>query len=173
MALSCLNKKPVIPESCFLARESSVIGDVILGERVSIWFGAAVRGDMNSIRIGAGTNIQDNVTVHVTAEIAPTIIGANVVVGHNAVIHGCTIEDQCLIGMGAIVMDEAVIGKGSIIGAGALIPPGMVIPERSLYIGQPGKFRRRVTDAEFEGILESAKLYMKYAEEYKKIEDAK
>ncbi len=169
MVLSYLHKIPDIAASCFIADNSCVIGDVILGECSSLWFGAVVRGDMNYIRIGAGTNIQDNVTIHVTSETAPTIIGDRVVVGHNAIIHGCTIGDQCLIGMGAVIMDKAVIGPGSIIGAGALIPPGTIIPERSLYLGQPGKFKRRVTDAEFHEINESAKLYMRYAENYKKM----
>ncbi|NOZ08176.1 MAG: gamma carbonic anhydrase family protein [FCB group bacterium] len=173
MVLSFLHKSPSIPSSCYIAKNAFVIGDVTAGERVSVWFGAVVRGDMNYIRIGAGTNIQDNVTVHVTSETAPTIIGERVVVGHNAIIHGCTIEDQCLIGMGAIIMDRVVIGRGSIIGAGTLIPQGSIIPERSLFVGQPGRFKRSVTEAEFHEINESAKLYMDYAEVYKKNEGLK
>ena len=152
------DKSPVIPESCYLSESVDIIGDVVLGEEVNIWFGTAIRGDMNYIHIGARTNIQDNCTVHVTTDIAPTVIGIGVTVGHNTIIHGCTIEDNCLIGMGSIIMDNAVVGEGSLIGAGAVIPPNMVIPPKSLVVGLPAKVVRQVNAAETEEILERANL---------------
>ena len=117
------NKQAQLGEDVYVSENAMVIGDVTLGDEVSIWFGAVLRGDMHYIKIGNRTNIQDNSVVHVTTRVSPTNIGSGVTVGHGAIIHGCTIEDDCLIGMGAILMDDAVIGAGSLIGAGALIPP--------------------------------------------------
>lgn len=161
------DKIPVIPNSCYLSESVDLIGDIVLGEEVNIWFGTVIRGDMNYIRIGARTNIQDNCTVHVTTETAPTVIGGGVTVGHNAIIHGCIIEDNCLIGMGSIIMDNAVIGEGSLIGAGAVIPPNMKIPPRSLVVGLPAKVVRAVNDDEYVDILDRAQHYIDFAAEYK------
>ena len=143
-----------------------VIGEVTLGDKVNIWFGAVIRGDMHYIKIGNRTNIQDNSVVHVTTRVSPTNIGSGVTVGHGAIIHGCTIEDNCLIGMGAILMDDAIIGEGSLIGAGALIPPNMIIPENSLVVGSPGKVVRQVKDFEREMILERPQEYIDLASIY-------
>ena len=150
----------------YISENAMVIGEVILGDKVSIWFGAVIRGDMHYIRIGNRTNIQDNSVVHVTTAVSPTTIGANVTVGHGAIIHGCTIGDDCLIGMGAILMDDAVIGAGSLIGAGALIPPNMIIPENSLVVGAPGKVVRDVNTTEKAMILERPQEYIDLAAIY-------
>ncbi|MCK4578061.1 MAG: gamma carbonic anhydrase family protein, partial [Candidatus Marinimicrobia bacterium] len=131
------------------------------------WFGSVVRGDMHYIRIGDRTNIQDNCTVHVTTDTAPTEMGTEVTVGHNAIVHGCTIEDRCLVGMGATIMDGAVIGGGSIIAAGTVITPGTAVPQRSLVAGVPGKLRRPVTDDEYAEIVERAAHYMEFAQIYR------
>ncbi len=158
---------PTIPGTAFIAPNATVIGDVVLGEHVSIWFNTVVRGDVNYIRIGDRTNIQDNSTIHVTHDTHPTIVGCDVVGGHNIVLHGCVIRDRVLVGMGSIVLDGAEVGEESIIGAGSLITPGTKIPPRSLVLGCPGKIARQVTDREVEEmILAGAKHYLKYKETY-------
>jgi len=160
------DKHPKLGHDVYISENAMVIGEVTLGDKVSIWFGAVIRGDMHYIKIGNRTNIQDNSVVHVTTAVSPTTIGANVTVGHGAIIHGCTIGDDCLIGMGAILMDDAVIGAGSLIGAGALIPPNMIIPENSLVVGSPGKVVREVKTAEKEMILERPQEYIDLAAIY-------
>ena len=161
-------KSPVIPDSCYISESVDLIGDVTLGENVSLWFGTVVRGDMHFITIGNRSNIQDNSVIHVTTDISPTRIGSEVTVGHNAIIHGATIEDRCLIGMGAIIMDDAVVGEGSIVGAGAVVPPNMMIPPRSLVVGLPAKILRQTSDKELEMIIERAQHYIDFSEKYKK-----
>jgi len=168
MILSFNDKSPIIPKSCYISESSDLIGDVTLGEDVSIWFGTVIRGDMHSIYIGNGTNIQDNSTIHVTTNVSKTSIGDNVTIGHNAIIHGSTIEDQCLIGMGSILMDNAYIGQGSIIGAGSLIPPDTIIPPQSLVIGVPGKIIRKTNSTEIKMIIDRAKDYVKVSKKYQK-----
>ena len=162
-------KFPIIPDSCYISESVDLIGDVTLGENVSLWFGTIVRGDMHFITIGNRSNIQDNSVIHVTTDVSPTRIGDEVTVGHNAIIHGATIEDRCLIGMGAIIMDDVVIGEGSIVGAGAVVPPNMIIPPRSLVVGLPAKIVRQTTDKELEMIIERAQHYIDFSQEYKKI----
>ena len=153
-------KSSIIPDSCYISESVDLIGDVTLGENVSLWFGTVVRGDMHFITIGNRSNIQDNSVVHVTTDISPTRIGEEVTVGHNAIIHGATIEDRCLIGMGSIIMDDVVVGEGSIVGAGAVVPPNMIIPPRSLVVGVPAKIVRQTTDEELEMIIERAQHYI-------------
>ena len=160
------DKHPKLGHDVYISENAMVIGEVTLGDKVNIWFGAVIRGDMHYIKIGNRTNIQDNSVVHVTTAVSPTTIGANVTVGHGAIIHGCTIGNDCLIGMGAILMDDAVIGAGSLIGAGALIPPNMIIPENSLVVGSPGKVVRDVKTAEKEIILERPQEYIDLAAIY-------
>jgi len=160
-------KSPAIPDSCYISESVDLIGDVTLGENVSLWFGTVVRGDMHFITIGNRSNIQDNSVVHVTTDISPTRIGSEVTVGHNAIIHGATIEDRCLIGMGAIIMDDAVVGEGSIVGAGAIVPPNKIIPPRSLVVGLPAKIVRQTTDEELEMIIERAQHYIDFSQKYK------
>jgi carbonic anhydrase/acetyltransferase-like protein (isoleucine patch superfamily) len=160
-------KTPRIDPSVFLASSCVVVGDVEVGPGSSIWFGAVVRGDVNFIRIGARTNIQDQAVVHVTGGTHPTVIGDDVTVGHQAVLHGCTVKDRCLIGIGAIVLDGAVVGEEAIVGAGALVPPGMVIPARSLVMGAPARVKRTLGDADADGLRASAAHYVEYAARYR------
>ena len=160
-------KSPIIPDSCYISESVDLIGDVTLGENVSLWFGTVIRGDMHHITIGARSNIQDNSVIHVTTDISPTRIGDEVTVGHNAIIHGATIEDRCLIGMGSIIMDDVVVGEGSIVGAGAVVPPNMIIPPRSLVVGLPAKIVRQTKDEELEMIIERAQNYIDFSQEYK------
>ena len=160
------DKHPQLGHDVYISENAMVIGEVTLGDKVSIWFGAVIRGDMHYIKIGNRTNIQDNSVVHVTTAVSSTTIGSGVTVGHGAIIHGCTIENNCMIGMGAIVMDDAVIGEGSLVGAGALIPPNMIIPENSLVVGSPGKVVREVKAVEKEMILERPQEYIDLAAIY-------
>ncbi len=139
---------PRIAGDAYVAENATVIGDVEIGERSSIWWGTVIRGDVSSIRIGRRTNIQDNSIVHVTGGETVTIVGDDVTVGHRVILHGCTIEDGALIGMGSIVMDRAVIGKGALVGAGALVVEGTVIPPDMLVLGAPARVKRPLTDEE-------------------------
>jgi carbonic anhydrase/acetyltransferase-like protein (isoleucine patch superfamily) len=158
--------KPTIPISCFIEDTAIVIGDVVMGEQCSVWFHAVIRGDVNAIRIGSRTNVQDLCMLHVTHDTHPLIIGNEVTVGHNVVLHGCTIKDRVLIGMGAIIMDGAVIGADSVVGAGALVTEGTMVPPNSLILGSPAKVKRPVTDEELRWIRESAENYVRYARQY-------
>lgn len=160
------DKKPEIHENVFVAETAVVIGDVNIGEGSSIWYGTVLRGDIENIRIGKFSNIQDNSSVHTETDI-PTVIGDYTVVGHNAIVHGCTIGDNCLIGMGAIILNKAVIGDNSIVGAGSIITEGKVIPPNSLVIGIPGKVVRQVTEEEIQGIRDNAIRYKRLWENYK------
>ncbi|WP_456427964.1 gamma carbonic anhydrase family protein [Rhodocaloribacter sp.] len=153
--------------SNFIAPSAEVIGDVTLGRGASVWFNATVRADVNRIRIGAETNVQDNAVVHVTKGTAPTDIGAGVTIGHSAVVHGCTIEDNVLIGMGAVLLDHCVIGRDSIVGARALVTQGTKIPPRSLVLGVPARVVRELTDEEVARIGEYAKNYLEYSAIYR------
>jgi carbonic anhydrase/acetyltransferase-like protein (isoleucine patch superfamily) len=141
---------------------AQVIGDVHLGAESSIWMNVVVRGDVNFIRIGARSNIQDLTLVHVMRETHPTLIGDDVTIGHSAVVHGCTIEDRCLIGMGAILLNGCRIGAGSIVAAGTLVPEGMQVPPGSMVMGVPAKFRRRLTPDEDASIAWYADNYVRY-----------
>lgn len=163
---------PDVDETAYIAPGVKLLGQVKINKGCNIWPNVVARGDMNKIVIGAGTNIQDNSTLHVDDE-QPLLIGENVTVGHAAVLHGCNIEDECLIGMGATILNDAKIGTGSIIGAGALIPEGKEIPPNSLVIGLPGKVVRETTAEEREEISESAQTYMELAREHKKAMDKK
>ena len=157
---------PVVPKSVFVEDTAVVIGDVVMGEDCSIWFHAVVRGDVNYIRIGDRTNVQDLCMLHVTHDTHPLVIGSDVTIGHNVVLHGCTVKDRVLIGMGAIIMDGAVIGEDCVVGAGALITENTIVPPRSLILGSPAKVKRAVTGKELAWIKESAQNYIKYAQQY-------
>ena len=130
---------PQIPESCFLAPNATVVGDVVMGEACSVWFNAVVRGDVNSIRMGNKVNIQDGACIHCTYEKTKVVLGNHVSIGHNALVHGCTVEDNVLIGMGAIVMDNVHIGTNTIIAAGAVVLENTVCESGSIYAGVPAK----------------------------------
>ena len=140
--------RPVIDDSAFVDISAQVIGDVTLGSESSIWMNVVVRGDVNSIRIGRRTNIQDGTVVHVMHGTHLTVIGDEVTIGHGAIVHGCTIEDRCLIGMGAILLNGVRIGRGSVVAAGALVPEGMQVPPGSMVMGMPAKVRRPLTSEE-------------------------
>ena len=154
---------PEIPADCFVADNATVVGDVVLGPGCTVWFTAVVRGDVNSIRIGAGTNIQDGAVLHCTYQGAALRIGARVSIGHRALVHGCTVEDDVLIGMGAIVMDHAVVGTGCIIAAGAVVLENFVCEAGFLYAGVPAKKIKPVTEAQRAGLQRTASNYQTYA----------
>ena len=158
--------KPTIPQSCFIEDTAVIIGDVVMGEECSAWFHAVIRGDVNYIRIGNRTNVQDLCMLHVTHDTHPLIIGDDVTIGHNVVLHGCTIHNRVLVGMGAIIMDGAVIGEDSVVGAGALITEDTVVPPKSLILGSPAKVKRPVTEQELAWIRESAQNYIRYSRQY-------
>ncbi|NLZ47809.1 MAG: gamma carbonic anhydrase family protein [Clostridiales bacterium] len=160
------NINPELGEKVFMAEGCHIIGKVTIEEKSSIWFGAVLRGDDNYIKVGKGTNIQDNVVIHVSRDTNPTIIGNYVTVGHSAIIHGATIGDNCLIGMGSIIMDGCVIGKNTIIGAGSLVTGDKKIPEGVLCLGSPAKVVRKLSENEIKKINESAEHYIKLAETY-------
>ena len=157
--------EPQIAESVFLAENCAVIGAVVLHERASVWYGAVLRADEDSIEIGEGSNVQDNATVH-TAKGHPVKIGKLVTVGHNAIVHGCTVGDESLIGMGACILNGAVIGKGCLIGAGALVLENARIPDGSLCVGSPAKVIRTLTPADREKIRENALEYVRLSGEF-------
>lgn len=164
MLISYKDRSPRLGERCYTADSAAVIGDVTLGDDVSVWFGASVRGDAGPVTVGHRSNIQDNATVHCSDGGAVTI-GADVSVGHNAVVHGATVEDGVLIGMGAVVLDGAVIGAGSTVAAGALVTKGMEIPPCSLVMGVPGKVVRAVPAG---ANLENAAIYVEKKDNYRK-----
>lgn len=150
------------PES-WVAPNASLIGQVHLAARASVWYSATLRAEAEPIEIGVDTNIQDGVTIHVDKEF-PARVGARVSVGHNAVLHGCTVEDDSLIGMGAIILNGAVVGAGSLVAAGAVIPQGMVVPPRSLVSGVPGRVRRELSEAEVRNNRHNAAAYRRLIE---------
>jgi carbonic anhydrase/acetyltransferase-like protein (isoleucine patch superfamily) len=158
--------RPTIPDSTFIDDTAVIIGDVVIGEQSSVWFNAVVRGDVNYIRIGRRTNVQDLCMLHVTHDTHPLLIGDDVTIGHSVVLHGCTIQDRVLVGMGAIIMDGAVIGEYSVVGAGALVTEGTIVPPNSLILGSPAKVKRPVTKEELAWITESAQNYIRYASRY-------
>jgi carbonic anhydrase/acetyltransferase-like protein (isoleucine patch superfamily) len=157
---------PTIPASCYIDDSAQIIGDVVLGEHSSVWMNAVVRGDVYPIRIGANTNIQDNCVLHGMKEQYGVTLGDYVTVGHSVNLHGCTIEDRCLIGMGSIILNGAKIGAGSIIAAGTLIPEQTVVEPGSLWMGSPGKFRRKLNEKDQESILRYANNYLGYKDSY-------
>ncbi|MEO6137095.1 MAG: gamma carbonic anhydrase family protein [Luteimonas sp.] len=170
---SYLGQQPILGERAYVDRTASVIGDVVLGDDVSIWPGTVVRGDVNFIRIGARTNIQDGSVVHVShdgphAKLGgfATVIGSDVTIGHKAIVHACRIEDAVLIGMGAIVLDGAVIRTHGFVGAGALITPGKEVGEGELWLGNPARKVRMLTDAEIQALYYSAQHYVRLKDQY-------
>ncbi len=167
MIASVFGKNPVIPPSAWIAPSADVLGDVTLGEHVSIWFGAVARGDVNKITIGDYTNIQDGTVIHVTHGGHATHIGKRVTIGHKALLHACTIGDDCLIGMGSILLDGVEVGSGSIVAAGALLTPGKKYPPGSMILGAPAKVVRPVKPEErLEMIDQGWKNYHGYVQEY-------
>ena len=167
MVHSFRGKTPDLHPSVFIAPGAQVVGDVTMGENCSLWFNVVVRGDVNTIRIGRDTNVQDNSVLHVTHQKASLRLGNGVTVGHMVTLHGCTIDDYVLVGMRACVMDDAEIGSECIIGAGALVTQGTKIPPRSLVIGSPAKVARALTDEEVAMVRKSAENYKQYVAWYR------
>ncbi|MCX7738331.1 MAG: gamma carbonic anhydrase family protein [Hydrogenothermaceae bacterium] len=159
-------KYPKIHPSSFIAENAVIIGDVEIGRDCSVWYNVVIRGDVNFIRIGDRTNIQDGTIIHVDHKKYPTIIGSNVTIGHKIMVHACTIEDSCLIGMSSTIMDGVVVGKQSIVGAGALVTPNKTIEPQSLWAGVPARFVRKLTEEELSWIEKSAENYVKYKNSY-------
>ncbi len=169
MIYSCFGKSPNIAPSAWVAPSADVLGDVTLGEHVSIWFQAVVRGDVHWITIGEQTNVQDGSILHVTNGRWPLKIGARVTIGHKALLHGCTVGDECLIGMGAVLLDGVEVGSGSVVAAGALLPPGKKYPPNSLILGSPAKVVRQIEPEEKTKLIDQGwKNYQGYVEEYRK-----
>jgi len=166
MIRSYKGKTPVIPVSCYVDDSAQIIGDVVLGEHASVWMNAVLRGDVHSIRVGAHSNIQDCSVLHGMKEQYDVVLGEWVTVGHSVTLHGCRIEDRCLIGMGTIILNGAQIGAGSIIAAGTLIPEKTVVEPGSLWMGSPGKFRRKLNAQDQESIMRYANNYLGYKESY-------
>lgn len=156
------NLQPRFGKGVFVAENATLIGDVELGDDVSIWYGAVLRGDIHHIRIGARSNVQDNCILHVTQNTWPTIIEEEVTLGHGVIAHGCTIRRGCLIGMGSRILDGAVIGEDSLVGAGALVTEGMKVPPRSLVLGLPARVRRPLNDEEVAHIHQNFQSYLEY-----------
>jgi carbonic anhydrase/acetyltransferase-like protein (isoleucine patch superfamily) len=162
---------PVIADDAFVAPTAALIGKVTLAAGSSVFYGCVLRGDTDSISIGEGSNVQDNVSMHTDAGLQ-LVVGSGVSIGHGAVVHGCVIEDGCLIGMGATVLNRAVIGAGSLIAAGAVVLEGTVIPPGSLVAGVPAKVRRELSQEEQEGVRQNAQHYRELAASHREVNSA-
>ncbi len=157
---------PFVPPSCFVGLSAQVIGDVTLGERSSVWMNAVLRGDVNAIRVGANSNVQDCSVLHGQRNLYPVIVGDWVTIGHNATVHGCVVEDAVLVGIGVRILNDCRIGEGSIVAAGAVVPEHTIVPPRTLWAGVPAKLRRELSDADRELILQHARNYLEYTRAY-------
>ena len=158
---------PKLADTVFHVGSAEIIGDVEIGADSSIWFQVVISGDVNFIRIGERTNVQDGTVVHVTHKTHPTIIGDDVTIGHNVTLHGCKIGNRCLIGMGAVVMDAAEVADDAMVAAGALVTPGTQIPSGTLYGGSPAKYMRHLSASEVVHLQQSAQNYLNYTENYR------
>ena len=167
MIKSFQNIHPKIHETAFVTEDAIIIGDVEIGEQSSVWYGSILRGDVNFIRIGNRTNIQDGTIIHVSRKTHSTILEDEVTVGHRVTLHGCYIETGCLIGIGAIILDGARIGKNSLVAAGSLVTPNTQIPEKSLVMGSPAKVKRQLSDEEVQDIQRFWQNYIKLSEVYR------
>ena len=161
------NIQPKIHETAYVAETAVVLGDVEIGAESSVWYGSVIRGDVNYIRIGARTNIQDGSIIHVTSKTHPTVLEDEVTLGHRVTLHGCYIESGCLIGIGAIVLDGARIGANSLVAAGSLVTPNTIIPPKSLVMGSPAKVKRELTEEELNDLPRFWQNYTKIIEFYK------
>ncbi len=160
-------KAPQIGNHCFLAETAVIIGDVVIGDDCSVWYGAVIRGDVHSINIGNNTNIQDNAVIHATYKKSPTAIGNNVTIAHQAVVHGCTLHDNVMVGIGAVILDDVVVESNSIIAAGAVVTKGTVIPSGTVWAGVPARKVKDISIDLLEGeVLRIAGAYGKYASWY-------
>lgn len=170
MIYEFLGRSPSFDESVFIAPSADLIGDVALGADSSVWFNTTVRGDVNFIRIGSRSNIQDNVCIHVMNQTGPTRIGDDVSIGHNAMVHGCTVHDRVLIGIQATVLDQAVIESDVIVAAGSLVPPGKRLQSGFLYMGSPAKPVRPLREEDLRMIRETASHYVTYSRAYRRVD---
>ena len=168
MIRSYQGHSPQIPSSCYIDPSAQILGDVILGERSSVWMNAVIRGDVNSIRVGSCSNVQDCAVLHGQRNLYSVTVGDWVTIGHNATVHGCVVEDECLIGIGARVLNNCRIGKGSIIAAGSVVPENTIVPPRTLWAGVPAKMRRELTDKDRALVLEYAQNYLDFVAMYLK-----
>jgi carbonic anhydrase/acetyltransferase-like protein (isoleucine patch superfamily) len=157
---------PHVPANCYVDLSAQLIGDVTLGEHSSVWMNAVLRGDVNAIRVGSNSNVQDCAVLHGQRNLYPVVVGDWVTIGHNATVHGCVVEDAVLIGIGAVVLNDCRIGEGSIIAAGAVVPEHTVVPPRTMWAGVPAKQRRALTDDDHALILQYAQNYLDYTEIY-------
>ncbi|WP_276498878.1 gamma carbonic anhydrase family protein [Pontibacter litorisediminis] len=155
--------RPQMGEGCWIAENATIVGDVVMGDECSIWFNAVIRGDVNSIRIGNKTNIQDGAVIHCTYERAATTIGNNVSIGHNAIVHGCTVHDNSLVGMGAIVMDNAVVEQNCIVAAGAIVLENTICESGWIYAGIPARKVKQLSQEQLEGLARTANNYVMYS----------
>ncbi|MEQ1644978.1 MAG: gamma carbonic anhydrase family protein [Pyrinomonadaceae bacterium] len=162
------NIHPKIHDTALITDDAIVIGDVEIGEDASVWYGSIIRGDVNYIRIGARTNIQDGTIIHVSSRTHPTILEEEITVGHRVTLHGCHVESGCLIGIGAILMDGVRVGRNSLVGAGSLLTPGTLIPPRSLALGSPARVKRELTDDELAYLDKSWRNYVELKNHYEK-----
>lgn len=160
------NISPTIAEEVFLAPGSVVIGDTHIGRQSGVWFGCVIRGDVNYIRIGERTNIQDGTVIHVTRKTGPTLIGSGVTIGHSVLLHACTLEDDCFVGMHSTIMDKAVVESGAWVAAGALVTPGKRVLKGQIWAGNPARYLRDMTQEEKDFIPVSAQNYVELAKEY-------
>lgn len=161
-----LGKSPQIHSSAFTVESADIIGDVIIGEESSVWYNVTIRGDVNKIRVGNRSNVQDNVCIHVMNQTGPTYIGDEVTIGHGAVVHGCTINDRVLIGINATILDKAVIESDVIVAAGTLVPPNKTLESGYLYMGSPAKAARKLSEEEIQSIRKYSQNYVKYSRAY-------
>ena len=164
MILSYKGKQPIIDKDTFIAPNATIIGDVVIEKGASIWYGAVLRGDMDAIRIGPNSNIQDNATVHTDTGV-PTIVGTNVTVGHNAILHGCKLENNVLIGIGAIILNQSTVKSGTIIAAGSLVKESQICEPSSLYAGTPCVLKKSLVNSEKE-LQEHAQKYVHLSQEH-------
>lgn len=170
--LSFRGVAPDIADTAFIAPNAAIVGDVRIGPGSSVWYGCTVRGDVNRVRIGRGSNLQDNSTIHVDSKRYPTVIGDDVLIGHQCVIHGRTIGDRATIGMQSCVMDGVTIEPGAMVAAGSLVTPGKAIPAGQLWSGRPAKFMRDLDDEASAALLEGARHYARLAQEHKRHHEA-
>jgi carbonic anhydrase/acetyltransferase-like protein (isoleucine patch superfamily) len=164
-----IRQEPKEGDNVYIAPSAAVVGRIDIGDLSSLWPNVSARGDVNWIRIGKRTNIQDNSVLHVTYDVHPLSIGDDVTVGHGCILHGCTIKDRCLIGMGSVVLDGAVIGPDAMVGAGSVVKQGEIVPPGSLYLGVPARFKRELSEEEMASIIESAREYAAFAQEYRRL----
>jgi carbonic anhydrase/acetyltransferase-like protein (isoleucine patch superfamily) len=168
------DKTPEIGQSCFVAPNATIVGNVVMGDECSVWFNAVIRGDVNYIKMGNKVNVQDGAVIHCTFQKNPTNIGNNVSIGHNAIVHGCTVHDNVLIGMGAIVMDRCVVNSNSIIAAGAVVLEGTTVEAGSIYAGVPAKKVKDISPDKISGEIDRiAANYTKYASWFKNYNEVK